>query len=183
MTIREAVKKSGTRVFLFGGAIKQAQKVIMPKEDVLFAATVNVGYQPITQNLKVNTWSLKIRSAGVIVITTHRVMFSSSALGNSGIRVIQLQNIQSYDDKKEALIGAAFRIIGNTEMFVVDCRKRLLPVMREAMQSALSHSQTHTLPVQPVSDADELLKFKKLLDADAITQEEFDRKKRQLLGA
>jgi len=34
----------------------------------------------------------------------------------------------------------------------------------------------------PMSEADELLKFKQLLDAGAITQEEFDAKKKQLLG-
>ena len=33
-----------------------------------------------------------------------------------------------------------------------------------------------------ISDADEILKYKKLLDAGAITQEEFDAKKKQLLG-
>ena len=33
-----------------------------------------------------------------------------------------------------------------------------------------------------VSAADELLKYKKLLDAGALTQEEYDAKKKQLLG-
>lgn len=36
--------------------------------------------------------------------------------------------------------------------------------------------------VQPVSAADELKKFKDLLDSAIITQEEFDSKKKQLLG-
>lgn len=36
--------------------------------------------------------------------------------------------------------------------------------------------------VQALSPADELMKFKGLLDAGVITQEEFDRKKNQLLG-
>lgn len=36
--------------------------------------------------------------------------------------------------------------------------------------------------VAPLSDADELMKFKQLLDAGVITQEEFDAKKKQLLG-
>ena len=35
---------------------------------------------------------------------------------------------------------------------------------------------------QPVSAADEIKKFKELLDIGAITQEEFDQKKKQLLG-
>ena len=34
----------------------------------------------------------------------------------------------------------------------------------------------------PLSNADELKKFKDLLDNDVITQEEFDKKKKQLLG-
>ena len=33
-----------------------------------------------------------------------------------------------------------------------------------------------------ISDADEILKFKKLLDEEAITQEEYDIKKMQILG-
>jgi len=36
--------------------------------------------------------------------------------------------------------------------------------------------------IQQPSDADELLKFKSLLDSGVITQEEFDTKKKQLLG-
>lgn len=36
--------------------------------------------------------------------------------------------------------------------------------------------------VEPASVADELLKFKQLLDMGAITQEEFDAQKKQLLG-
>ena len=36
--------------------------------------------------------------------------------------------------------------------------------------------------VQQTSAADELKKFKELLDMGAITQEEFDAKKKQLLG-
>ncbi len=44
-------------------------------------------------------------------------------------------------------------------------------------------SNASTAPVvQQVSAADELLKFKQLLDMGAITQEEFDAKKKQLLG-
>lgn len=35
---------------------------------------------------------------------------------------------------------------------------------------------------QPISSADEILKFKNLLDSGVITQEEFDAKKNQLLG-
>lgn len=36
--------------------------------------------------------------------------------------------------------------------------------------------------VAPRSEADELMKYKELLDSGVITQEEFDAKKKQLLG-
>ena len=37
-------------------------------------------------------------------------------------------------------------------------------------------------PAQKISDADELVKYKELLDSGVISQEEFDAKKKQLLG-
>lgn len=37
-------------------------------------------------------------------------------------------------------------------------------------------------PIQQISAADELIKYKGLLDAGVLTQEEFDAKKKQLLG-
>ena len=43
-------------------------------------------------------------------------------------------------------------------------------------------SDADVQPVQQVSAADELKKFKELLDSGVITQEEFDAKKKQLLG-
>ena len=42
--------------------------------------------------------------------------------------------------------------------------------------------QTNSTPIPATSAADELKKFKELLDMGIITQEEFDAKKKQLLG-
>ena len=41
---------------------------------------------------------------------------------------------------------------------------------------------TSNVTTSSMSNADELKKFKELLDMGAITQEEFDAKKKQLLG-
>jgi len=56
-----------------------------------------------------------------------------------------------------------------------------------ALQSAIdtaraNSSKTNTTIINQTSAADELLKFKQLLDMGAITQAEFDTKKKQLLG-
>ena len=49
-------------------------------------------------------------------------------------------------------------------------------------EKAKQNSPAQTIVQQTTSGADELIKYKQLLDAGIITQEEFDAKKKQLLG-
>ena len=62
----------------------------------------------------------------------------------------------------------------------------IYPMAQEALSVlsiiTKSQEQGNTANTEGVSEADEILKFKKLLDAGIITQEEFDLKKKQLLG-
>ena len=52
-----------------------------------------------------------------------------------------------------------------------------------ALLSVIVDSQRHTSAQHGAgSSADELLKFKQLLDAGAITQDEYDAKKKEILG-
>ena len=53
--------------------------------------------------------------------------------------------------------------------------------IRDYIENYQSESIAPTV-VQPLSGADEILKYKKLLDDGILTQEEFDAKKKQLLG-
>ena len=59
--------------------------------------------------------------------------------------------------------------------------EEILNVINELLQNRQATRGTTTV-VNSSSDADELAKFKKLLDDGIITQEEFDAKKKQLLG-
>ena len=59
-------------------------------------------------------------------------------------------------------------------------RSQKLPIIDEIKRQK-SAPQATTV-VQQASAADELKKFKELLDMGVITQEEFDAKKKQLLG-
>lgn len=54
--------------------------------------------------------------------------------------------------------------------------------IREKVASAKQQRSQPVAAPAPVSAADEIKKFKELLDMGAITQEEFDAKKKQLLG-
>ena len=54
--------------------------------------------------------------------------------------------------------------------------------VEKAIASRAASNQGQTIINQAASSADELKKFKELLDMGIITQEEFDAKKKQLLG-
>lgn len=54
--------------------------------------------------------------------------------------------------------------------------KRIVEISRASNQPSITNV------INEASQADELLKFKKLLDSGVITQEEFDAKKKQILG-
>ena len=70
-----------------------------------------------------------------------------------------------------------FALIGNyAEIGTV------LSKMINDRQDNTSNIETHTEPVPAASGMDELVKLKQLLDMGIITQEEFDTKKKQLLG-
>lgn len=67
--------------------------------------------------------------------------------------------------------------------------KSVYPLAQEALsllniicQSQKENTNQNTTTSSANSDADEILKFKQLLDSGIITQEEFDAKKKQLLG-
>lgn len=60
--------------------------------------------------------------------------------------------------------------------------KKELAKARELVELIESKRHSESSSISPSSSADELLKFKELLDAGVLTQEEFDAKKKQLLG-
>lgn len=69
---------------------------------------------------------------------------------------------------------------------VISIGKAIVNNFREAstfiMQKKVELASAPVQTIQATSAADEILKFKGLLDAGIITQEEFDAKKKQLLG-
>lgn len=62
-----------------------------------------------------------------------------------------------------------------------DAAQRCLSAL-QIIADANSGDNAQPVSSQPATAADEILKFKQLLDVGAITQEEFDAKKKQLLG-
>lgn len=62
----------------------------------------------------------------------------------------------------------------------INAFRQLIPQKEESAAQVMTHKQQQ--PVTALSSADELKKFKELLDCGVISQEEFNAKKKQLLG-
>ena len=65
---------------------------------------------------------------------------------------------------------------------VIEQAERTVEFLNQKIREVKTAAHHKPTVVQQASAADELKKFKELLDLDVITQEEFDAKKKQLLG-
>jgi hypothetical protein len=79
------------------------------------------------------------------------------------------------------MTGGAFDAV-NDENSVVFADKKSYEIALEIKSYIESFSEVSSTVVNQSSGADELIKFKKLLDDGVISQEEFASKKKQLLG-
>ncbi len=192
MTVDEAIKRSGTTNILAKGSTKKAQKLIENNEEVIYALNTNVLIVDTNKTLMKNTkgmFSLTNGLNGVVVVTNKRVIFCSSILGNSKIKQILIQDITSIDENINGLTKMGqFRIQGITETFVLNIYKsKIVDDLRNAIYKCQemqnkAYSETNTIiNSYQSSNADEILKFKQLLDEGIITQSEFERKKQELL--
>lgn len=75
-----------------------------------------------------------------------------------------------------------FRIKGITETFVINIYKsKIVDELRNSIYKAQEIQKRGNGNIYNISNADEILEFKKLLDEGTITEQEFERKKNELL--
>lgn len=187
MTIEEAIKRSGTNNILAKGSTKKAQSIISENEEVLYAINTNVSIIDNKKTVINNTkgmFSLKNSINGVIVVTNERIIFCSSIIGNTNVKQILIQDITSIDESINGLTKMGqLRVQGITETFLINIYKpKINNELREVIYKAqqLKKQESNSNKVY-ISSADEILKFKQLLDQGIISQQEFDKKKQELL--
>lgn len=184
MTIKEAIKESGTYNPLAAFSIKEAEKQLTSTETVIFAMIANATISPVQGNLKTNTLNLKDKLNGVFVITDKRTYFCNNIINSAQCKEIRLSDIQSVDDKSNVFGLSCIRIQGITDMFVIDVTKKLLFTLKEKLNDAMASSQHPTKPCQSAQNnyIEELESLSALLDKGIISEDEFNAKKKQLLG-
>ena len=130
---------------------------------------------------------------GALFVTNKRIIYGRKAGFLLGGTIIKAINIDDSTDVTSSNFGImSGRVIINTKnencSFEVGKKNasNIFAMISNAIQDVLEKRQSTqsgaTIVQQASSPADELKKFKELLDMGIITQEEFDAKKKQLLG-
>lgn len=186
MTIEEAIEKSGTKNILAKASTKYAQRIIEFDEEVLYAVNTNVVISDTNKTLgnkKLGgSFNLKGAINGVIVITDKRILFCNSIMGSTNQKQILIKDIQSIDENINGLTKTGqLRICGITDTFLINIYKKNVAEEIKQIIYNLQIQASHSNYTNSISQADEIMKFKKLLDEGVITKEEFEMKKQKLL--
>lgn len=129
---------------------------------------------------------------GALFVTNKRIVYGRKAGLLFGGTIMKSITIDESTDVTSSDFGImSGRVVINTKTencsFEVGRKNtsNIFAMISNAIQDILEKnrsSQGATTIVQSVSPAEELKKFKELLDMGVITQEEFDAKKKQILG-
>ena len=124
-----------------------------------------------------------------LAITNKRIIFSGQLVGIFKISTItqfvELKNVNSISESYSAVGGSVIiEILGDDWSLQVESREAAGTIRNNIWQAIekAKNNNVEKVTINTASSADEILKFKNLLDMGIITQEEFDAKKKQLLG-
>lgn len=163
---------------VFEKAFCEIEKMLRPDEDVLFAFT---GSSAVRKN------NSMLFAVGV-ALTNQRLLLGGQIKGLLKVsytaQSFNIENINAISQSWSAIggcliidtLGDDIRI-GEPER---DIANNIIADFDNVLQSLKTPKSAAV--IQQTSAADELKKFKELLDMGVITQEEFDAKKKQLLG-
>ena len=162
--IKEMLSKSGSLILGTKKEVKELTNIINDDEIITYATSgVYDGH----------TW--------LVVSTNKRIIFLDKGMlfGVNQIE-IPLSKVNAVKYKKGLFVGE-IEIWDGASMFRVKSvlKKTLIPFIKAVNNSIEEMKKTQNSP--KLSVADEIMKFKRLLDEGAITQEEFDKKKKELL--
>lgn len=185
MSIRDILKQNGCATAMYGGSIKAAEKMLLPDEAVISALTSIVAELPSGHQIHPNT-HIKDKESGVVVLTNKRLFFVQSILGQCHSKEILLTDIQSIDQKNviDIMMSSVLRIQGITISIEMDGKRKQLSAFAEKIDQeriqSVNTGAAHTSA--SVGSLDDLEKLADFRDKGIITAEEFEAKKRQILG-
>lgn len=176
--IVKAIETFQVKTFGNKSNIESAEKLLYPDEQVLFISPTNCTmYSSNTRK--------KESLPGVAILTDRRFIFHYKVLLNTSTDTVTLDEIRSVNCSGNGLTGGHIEIhtIAKTYDILVTYKKDIMQKIQNTFETAKNSTvSNNSQSVSATSSADEIMKFKQLLDNGVITQEEFEAKKKQLLN-
>lgn len=133
MTVREAIKKSGSPVALSGASIDAAENLITKGEKVAYAVVANC------------TVTGQSKASGALVVTSHRILFCSSILGRVHSTSLFLQDCVGVGDISGKMLSYKMSLTSNgTEICIEMTDKKWLTALQTATLDAIADYPNHS---------------------------------------
>ncbi|WP_368258861.1 PH domain-containing protein [Enterococcus gallinarum] len=124
----------------------------------------------------------KHNSNYAFAITNKRILMAQQKLVGSNVQSIKLDLINDVTKQTGVLMGTV-TVDTFKEKFNVGVDKQSVDRIATSLNEILFELKSHIhVEATPTSNVDEIRNYKSLLDDGIITQEEFDAKKKELLG-
>ncbi|MBI5954405.1 MAG: SHOCT domain-containing protein [Chloroflexi bacterium] len=176
-------KKAGRLNPMIGkGMYDFAETQLSDGEEVLYLGAPNVGILSTGEALKVNALDIKNKTAGVLLITSKRLLHCSKILFSTKVEQITLENINNMESKG-GLLFSALRVQSVTNVMEIDIPSKELNTVSRIISEAIERAKApRTQDNQPQSAIDAIKKLGELRDQGILTETEFTKKKEELLS-
>jgi Bacterial PH domain/Protein of unknown function (DUF2510)/Short C-terminal domain len=119
---------------------------------------------------------------GLLALTSHRLIFLFAGLVNSAFEDFPISNISSISYKSGMALASIEVYASGNKATIKNVNKADAKEIADAIRAKLGRPAAATTVQAASSDADELAKWARLRDSGVISAEDFEAKKRQLLG-
>lgn len=133
MTVREAIKKSGTPVALSGASIDAAENLLAKGEKVAYAVVANC------------TVTGQSKASGALVVTSHRILFCTSTLGKVRSTSLLLQDCVGVGDVTGKMLSYKMSLTSEgTEISIELTDKKWMTALQTATLDAIADYPNHS---------------------------------------
>jgi hypothetical protein len=119
---------------------------------------------------------------GLLALTSHRLIFLFTGLVNSAFEDFPISNISSISYKSGMALASIEIYASGNKATIKNVNKADAKEIADAIRAQLGRPAPATAVQAGSSDADELAKWAGLRDSGVISAEDFEARKRQLLG-
>lgn len=171
------LKEFDVNTFGSKNKIKDMEDLVKEDEKVLFVYPTNLTIRNANSRKKETL-------PGVALLTDKRFVFKYKLAFDSSTEVINLEHIENVNVKRSTLFAGSIQLNSLTKTYelLIGNKKGLAEKVGETFEKAINNCKSKFEQKNNNSVADEILKFKMLYDDGIISQEEFEAKKKQLLG-